>query len=152
MSRVRLEFPENAILHRHSLSVRITDMNYGRHLGHDALVSLLHEARTQMLVSRGLREWDLDGYPSVVADLAIQYQGEAAWPDTLVVETAIPPVEGKSLCVYHRVLREHDQRPVATARLNLVLIDAAVGKPVAVPKSVQAALSPASSYHPESGA
>ncbi|WP_192035228.1 thioesterase family protein [Halomonas sp. YLGW01] len=151
MPRVRLEFPADAILHRHSLSVRITDMNYGRHLGHDALVSLLHEARTEALASRGLREWDLEGCPSVVADLAIQYQGEAAWPDALIVETAIPPVEGKALCVYHRVVREHDQRPVATARLNLVLLDPATGKPVPVPESVQEALSPAWP-RPEGGA
>ncbi|WP_458526731.1 acyl-CoA thioesterase [Onishia taeanensis] len=147
MPRVRLDFPTDAILHRHSLSVRITDMNYGRHLGHDALVSLLHEARTEALASRGLREWDLGGCPSVVADLAIQYQGEAAWPDMLTVETAIPPVEGKALCVYHRVMREHDQRPVATARLNLVLLDPAAGKPVAVPGAVQEALFPALPRH-----
>lgn len=152
MSRVRLEFPTDAILHRHSLSVRITDMNYGRHLGHDALVSLLHEARTEALASRGLREWDLGGYPSVVADLAIQYQGEAAWPDMLIVETAIPPVDGKSLCAYQRVVREHDQRPVATARLNLVLLDPASGKPVPVPAGVQDALLPAVASHQEGGA
>ena len=150
MPRVRLEFPAEAILHRHALSVRITDMNYGRHLGHDALVSLLHEARVAALASRELSEWDLGGFPSVVADLAVQYQGEAAWPDALVVETAIPAIEGKALCVYHRVVRERDQRPVATARLTLLLIDPAAGKPVAVPQTVCDALSCASRHHEDS--
>ncbi|WP_231613494.1 acyl-CoA thioesterase [Halomonas sp. BC04] len=81
MDRIKLEFPEAAIVHRQPLSVRITDMNYGRHLGHDTLISLLHEARIQAFGALGLTEWDMGGYPSVVADLAVQYQSEARWPD-----------------------------------------------------------------------
>ena len=41
MERVKLDFPAEAVIHRHPMTVRVTDMNYGRHLGHDALVSLL---------------------------------------------------------------------------------------------------------------
>ncbi len=140
MERVRLEFPEAAIVHRHPLTVRVTDMNYGRHLGHDTLVSLLHEARIQAFGAQGLTEWDLGGYPSVVADLAVQYQSEARWPDALVVETAIPAPDGRAIIVYHRVRHAEGGRPVATARLNLVLIDPATGRPVTVPDGVATAL------------
>ena len=140
MERVKLEFPESAIVHRQPLSVRITDMNYGRHLGHDTLVSLLHEARTQAFGALGLSEWDMGGYPSVVADLAVQYQSEARWPDALVVETAMPAPSGKAIAVYHRVLHAEGGRPVATARLNVVLIDPAQGRSVAIPAAVQQAI------------
>ena len=140
MQRIRLEFPSEAVVHRHSLSVRITDMNYGRHLGHDALISLLHEARAAALDSLGVKEWDLGGYPSVVADLAVQYQGEARWPDTLIIETALAGVQRKALTVFHRVVRESDQRLIATARLNLLLVDIETGRPVSIPASVLALL------------
>jgi acyl-CoA thioester hydrolase len=140
MERVRLEFPEAKIVHRHPLTVRVTDMNYGRHLGHDTLVSLLHEARIQALGALGLTEWDLGGYPSVVADLAVQYQSEARWPDALVVETAILAPSGKAITVYHRVCHAEGGRPVATARLNLMLMDPETGHPVAVPEAVQLAI------------
>lgn len=140
MERVRLEFPDTAIVHRQPLTVRVTDMNYGRHLGHDTLVSLLHEARIQALAALGLTEWDLGGYPSVVADLAIQYQSEARWPDALVVETAIPALEGRAITVHHRVLHAEGGRPVATARLNVLLVDPATGRPVAVPEAVTTAI------------
>ena len=140
MERVRLDFPEAAIVHRQPLSVRVTDMNYGRHLGHDALVSLLHEARIQALAALGLTEWDLGGYPSVVADIAVQYQSEARWPDALVVETAIPAPQGKALTVFQRVVHAEGGRPVATARLNLLLVDPASGRTVAVPEAVKTAL------------
>ncbi|XGA81077.1 thioesterase family protein [Halomonas sp. CH40] len=143
MERVKLDFPTDAVIHHHSISVRVTDMNYGRHLGHDALVSLLHEARLQALMALGFPEWDLAGYPSVVADLAVQYQSEARCPDVLVVETAIPNPLGKALSVYHRVLADEGARLVATARLNLLVIDPAEGRPVAVPAEVVQALAKA---------
>ncbi len=140
MERVRLSFPADEVVHRHPLTVRITDMNYGRHLGHDALVSLLHEARVALFASRDLREWDLGGYPCVAADLAVQYQAETRWPDALVVETAIPAPGRKAIGVYHRIRREADGSTVATARINLVLVDPQSGRPVAIPAAVRDAL------------
>ncbi len=40
-----------------------------------------------------------------------------------MIETAIPAPSRKSIAVYHRLRRESDDRSVATARLNLMLID-----------------------------
>ncbi len=39
-----------------TLEVRISDINYGNHLGHDSLVSLLHEARVRFLRHLGYTE------------------------------------------------------------------------------------------------
>ncbi|WP_447553477.1 acyl-CoA thioesterase [Vreelandella sp. EE22] len=142
MERVTLDFPETSIIHRHSLTVRITDMNYGQHLGHDALVSLLADARAQAFASLAYPEWDMAGYPSVVADLTVMYQRETRFADRLVVETAVPEPEGKALTVYHRVLNERDER-VATARVTLLLLDPAAGKTVAVPCELKRALADA---------
>ncbi|KGE77777.1 hypothetical protein CVH10_04655 [Halomonas sp. ND22Bw] len=144
MERVKLEFPEADILHRHPLSVRITDMNYGRHLGHDAVVSLMHEARVQALATRSLAEGDMGGYPCVAADLAVQYQAESRWPEALEVDTAIPTPGRRAIAVYHRIRRLADDRPVATARINLMLVDPATGRPVAVPDLVRERLAGAS--------
>jgi len=143
MERVSLEFPNAAVIHRHPLTVRVTDMNYGRHLGHDALVSLLHEARMQAFASLDLPEWDMHGYPSVVVDLTVQYQQEARFPDALVIETAVPDPEGKALTVFHRVTKAETGDVVATARVNKLLIDLAAGRPVAIPDAVKQTLADA---------
>ena len=141
MERVKLDFPADAVIHRHPLTVRVTDMNYGRHLGHDALVSLLHEARIQAFAALDLPEWDMHGYPSVVADLAVQYQSEARWPDALTIATAVPEPQGKALTIYQRIYQADSQQVVATARVNQLLIDLATGRPVEVPEQVKQALS-----------
>lgn len=141
MERVKLDFPAEAVIHRHPLTVRVTDMNYGRHLGHDAIVSLLHEARVQAFAALNLPEWDMCGYPSLVADLAIQYLSEARWPDALVIETAVPAPQGKALTIYQRIRQSESQKIVATARVNQLLIDLNTGAPVDVPADVKHALS-----------
>lgn len=141
MERVKLDFPAEAVIHRHPTTVRVTDMNYGRHLGHDALVSLLHEARIQAFAALDLLEWDMLGYPSLVADLAVQYQSEARWPDGLMIATAVPEPQGKSLTIYQRIYQQESQQVVATARVNQLLIDLASGRPVDVPEPVKQALS-----------
>lgn len=143
MERVTLDFPAEAVIHRHPLTVRVTDMNYGRHLGHDALVSLLHEARVQAFASLELPEWDMQGHPSVVADLAIQYQHEARWPDALMIETAVPEPQGKALTIYHRVYHAETQRVIATARVNQLLMNITTGRPANVPEKVKLALAQA---------
>ncbi len=143
MQRLELEFPQAQCLHRYALTVRISDINYGRHLGHDAIVGLFHEARAQAFEALGHHEWDVAGYPSVVAELAIEYRSEARWGDELIAETAILPAEGKALSVYQRLKRPADGRCVAVARLALVLLDPERGRPVAVPASFNDALAAA---------
>ncbi|WP_136249268.1 acyl-CoA thioesterase [Halomonas borealis] len=140
MERVKLDFPEADILHRQPLSVRITDMNYGQHLGHDAVVSMMHEARVQALASLSLSEGDMGGYACVAADLAVQYQAETHWPEALMVDTAIPAPGRRVIAVYHRIRRVADERAVATARINLMLLDPATGRPAAVPAVVRECL------------
>jgi acyl-CoA thioester hydrolase len=48
MARTKLDLPEH-LGFRTELSVWITDVNYAGHLANDAVLSLIHEARTLML-------------------------------------------------------------------------------------------------------
>ena len=55
MPRVKVTLPES-FLFTVELPIRITDLNYGAHLGNDALLSLLHEARVKFLAHLGQPE------------------------------------------------------------------------------------------------
>jgi acyl-CoA thioesterase FadM len=60
------------------LRVRITDVNYGGHMGNDSLLGLLHEARVQFLAHYGLSELDIGGlWGIIMADSVIVYKSEA---------------------------------------------------------------------------
>lgn len=98
---VILNFPSPTI-YRHSLSVRIDDINYGRHLGHDTLVSLLHDARCGWLAQQGLTELSIDGQSLgwVVADLIVNYRAEAFYADALTIELAIGKISAKGAEIF----------------------------------------------------
>ncbi len=48
MGRIKIDLPQK-ILASVSIPVRITDINYGNHVGNNALVEIIHEARVQFL-------------------------------------------------------------------------------------------------------
>lgn len=89
MPRQKIELPENWQFST-ELPVRITDLNYGRHVGNDTMLSLLQEARVQWLRSLG--------YPSellaepvglILIDLAVRFKSELVYGDTARVQIAV---------------------------------------------------------------
>ena len=76
MARIKLDLPERFPFST-ELQVRITDVNYGGHMGNDALLGLLHEARVQFLAHYGLSELDICGAGIIMADSVIVYKSEA---------------------------------------------------------------------------
>ena len=73
MTRLRLEIPQPPVF-THEETVRITDLNYGNHLGHDTLVSLLHEARARFFKFHELSEGNVDGVGVILTELEVGYK------------------------------------------------------------------------------
>jgi len=64
MARIKLELPETFSF-RTEITVRITDLNYGGHLGNADTLVLIHEARVRFLKSYGYSEIDIEGYGTI---------------------------------------------------------------------------------------
>lgn len=71
-----------------TLTVQARDINYGGHLGHDAAVGLLHEARRRWLARAGYDEAGRGGAGLIMLELEVHYGAEAFWGDALRVEMA----------------------------------------------------------------
>ncbi|MFD2229317.1 acyl-CoA thioesterase [Alkalimarinus sediminis] len=107
MSRVKISFPE--ITHFSTeLDVRIGDINQGNHLGHDRMITMIHEARIQFFRSLGYEELDIDGVGTLVADLAISYQNEAFYGDRLRFDISVQDISRKSCQFIYRVVKFSD--------------------------------------------
>lgn len=66
MARIELSFPDDVFCFETRMQVRITDINSGNHLGNDALISMLSEARAQFLLSYGVSEGASSGQGIIV--------------------------------------------------------------------------------------
>ncbi len=122
MARVKVNLPET-FLFSSTLPVRITDLNYGAHLGNDALLGLLHEARVQFLLHLGRPEVDrTTGRGHIMADVAIEYKGEAFHADTLRVDMAVMDPHKYGFDIVYQVWNQ-EQREIARAKTGMLAFD-----------------------------
>jgi acyl-CoA thioesterase FadM len=134
MARVKLTIPENKIFST-EIAVSITDINYGNHLGNDALVSILHEARVQWLGSLHFTELNIAGAALIMADLAVEYKAEAFYGDKLNIAISIGEISKVSFEIYYELTTNRNDKKivVALAKTGMVCFDYGVRKVVGVP-------------------
>src|SRR5690554_7971417 len=80
VARIKLSFPDDVFCFETLMPVRSTDINGANHLGNDALVSMLSEARAQFLIEQGIQSGANEETGIIVTDLATMYQGESFYP------------------------------------------------------------------------
>ncbi|MBH48879.1 MAG: thioesterase [Halobacteriovorax sp.] len=59
-----------------TITLSVSDMNYGNHLGNDKVLSLAHEARIRWLESLNASELDCMGCSLIMSDAMVEYKGE----------------------------------------------------------------------------
>jgi YbgC/YbaW family acyl-CoA thioester hydrolase len=134
MPRVKLDLPEHFPFST-EIPLRITDINYGGHLGNDALLSLLHEARVQFLRHHGFTETDIDGSAIIMADAAIVYKSEAFYGDVSTIEVAVCDVHSHGCDFVYRVANKETGKEIARAKTGVVFFDYQKRKIAHVPEN-----------------
>ncbi|MBN2430156.1 MAG: thioesterase family protein [Acidobacteria bacterium] len=139
MARIRIHLPSEFPF-RTELTVRISDINYGGHLGNDAVLSLVHEARLRFFATHGLSEMDVGGCGIIMVDTAVEYRGEGFHGDRLLVEVGVGDVSAKGCDVLYRVSRPADGLEIARAKTGIVFYDYERRKVVRMPPAFHALL------------
>ena len=85
MTRVKIEVPQRSMGTYH-IPVRITDINYGNHVGNDAFVSIIHEARMQWLQQHGYTELNIESAGLIMSDLTVEFKNESFYGDQVEVK------------------------------------------------------------------
>ncbi len=120
MNRHGLTLPSRYEFHT-ELTVQARDINYGGHLGHDAAVGLLHEARRRWLAAAGYDEAGVGGAGLIMLELEVHYGAEAFWADRLRVEMVVTGL-GAARCEFrYRVGRAGGE--VLRARTRMGFFD-----------------------------
>lgn len=132
MTRIRIELP-NSFAFSTELEVRVGDLNYGNHLGNDAVLTLIHEARRRFLVSLGLEEIGADGIGFVIADAAVVYRSQAFYAERLRIEVAVSALASRSCEFLYRMSQADGGRTVVQAKTGAVCFDFHAQKAVAFP-------------------
>ena len=134
MARIKVALPENFTFAT-VIPVRITDINYGGHLGNDALLSILHEARVQFFRHLGYAELDMAGKSLIMADAAIEYKGEGFRGDNLTIELAAHDFTKYGFDVVYRVTNQ-EQKLISLAKTGMLYFDYDTRKVISLPPEV----------------
>jgi acyl-CoA thioester hydrolase len=122
MARIKLDLPERFPFST-ELRVRITDVNYGGHMGNDSLLGLLHEARVRLLEHYDLKELDIFGLGIIMADSVIVYKSEAFPGETLKIAVGVTDFNKYGCDVVYRVTEKTSGREVARAKTGIVFFN-----------------------------
>jgi len=142
MARIKINLPENFTFTT-SIQVRITDINYGGHVGNDAILSLIHEARVQYLNQLGYSELEFGGVGLIMADAGIEFRNELFYGDTVIVSVACAELSKVSFEIYYKLEKILSQIQVkkriivATAKTGMVCYDYSNKKIAAVPEEAR---------------
>ena len=122
MARVEINMIEQFVFET-QLDVRITDLNYGNHVGNDSHISLLHEARARFLAHFNLSEQDIDGKRLTLADLAVNFKSQAFYGNRLKFQVGIGEFNKYGFDLFYRVSNAEDNRLVLQAKTGMVFVD-----------------------------
>ena len=124
---------------RLSIPVRITDLNYGNHLGNDSLVSILHESRVQWLSQYKYSELDIEGTGLIMSDLAIEYVNESFYGDVLECTIYAAGISKVSFELLYTVQtnRNDNTMLIAKAKTGMVCYNYAIRKVSPIPERLK---------------
>ncbi|MFT4063085.1 MAG: thioesterase family protein [Edaphocola sp.] len=138
MARVKLKFPDQTPLFVTHIPLRVTDMNYGNHLGNDALLSIVHEARVQFLCSLSANELNIgEGKGLIMSDAAIAYKNEGRYGDMLQISIYPEEITDRSFDLLYKLqtLRQNALLDIAHVKTGMVCFDYAANSVATLPQA-----------------
>ena len=133
MARVKIELPKEFIF-KTEIPIRISDINYGGHLGNDAVLSITHEARLRFLKQHNFTELNVGGAGIIMVDAAIQYKAEGFYGDIILVEIAVTDITRVSCDFEYRCTNKNTGTVIAIVKTGIVFYDYDKKKVVSVPE------------------
>lgn len=135
MNRIKVNIPD----HFHfdtELVIRITDLNYGGHVGNDVFLSLIHEARQQFLLSHGYRELSFAGVGLIMADVALEYKKELNHQDKIKISVAAADFDKLGFDLFYKIEILTLEGPLLAgkAKTGMICYDYAAKKKVNIPE------------------
>ena len=133
MGRIKLQLPET-FLFSTEIPIRITDLNYGGHLGNDSVLSIVHEARVRFLEKMGYSELDIEGCGIIMVDSLINYKSEGFYGDRLNVEVTVEKIKTIECDFFYRLSNLETKKEIARVKTGILFFDYEKRRGLEIPK------------------
>lgn len=121
MSKLIPDFPASFQFST-QLPVRITDINYGGHVGNDRVLSLIHEARMQYLAKLQLSELRFGNTGLILKQISVDFLKEMFWGNMLQVSVTAGEFSRVAFALFYKVDIIHGSEATTAARAKTMMI------------------------------
>jgi len=141
MGRLKIELP-GKLLASVTIPVRITDINYGNHVGNNAIVEIIHEARVQFLRQHGFTELNVAGSSMIMSELSVEYKNESFYKDVLEIKIFAGEISRVSFELFYKIsVTRNDQIIIiALAKTGMVCYNYQIKKVSSLPEELKSIL------------
>jgi YbgC/YbaW family acyl-CoA thioester hydrolase len=142
MNRIKIVLPE-IFSFSTNLIIRVTDLNYGGHVGNDTFLSLIQEARQQFLKSHGYEELAIAGVGLIIADASIEFKRELNYGNIVKISVAAADFDKLGFDLFYKleVMNGDESILAGRAKTGMLCYDYVQKKKVTVPEEVVKKLS-----------
>jgi acyl-CoA thioesterase FadM len=139
MPRIKIDLPEKFFNISINIPVRITDINYGDHVGNDSLVAIIHEERMQFLQHYGFTELNIEGIGLIMSDIIVEFKNESFYKDIIDIKMGRGDISKVSFELFYRLItiRNNEEIIIANAKTTMVCYDYKLKKVVALPEKLK---------------
>ncbi len=96
------------------IAVTIDQINYGGHVGVDAYLAIVHEARMRWLKLHNMSEFNLgDNIGYVITKATMRYKAQSFYGDVLIVECTCENLQKKTVDFSYKVVKRDSGQVVA---------------------------------------
>ena len=127
MARIKLNIPKKSI-YSTEIALTINFINYGGHMGNDAVLTLCQEARIRFLKTVGYSELDFYGKSLIQADAAIVFKGEGFQGDILELTLSIDDVNDYGFDFFYLITNKETGKEIARVKTGMVFFDYEIRK------------------------
>jgi acyl-CoA thioesterase FadM len=131
MKRMKIEMP-TVWQFTTAMQVRVSDLNYGNHMGNQQFLAFAQEARVRFFATCNFTELDFGGTALIQADAAITFSCEGRLGDQIKMEIATEITGTSSFNLYYKFTNSTQNKHMANIRTALVSFDYQKNKPVAL--------------------
>ncbi len=140
MARIKIELPAQSIA-SFNIPVRITDINYGNHVGNNSIVEIIHESRVQFLQQYQFTELDAGGTGLILNELIVEFKNESFYGDIVNVKIFIGEISKKSFEIYYQLIALRSENIViAHAKTGMVCYNYSQRKVESIPEKLKSIL------------
>ncbi len=134
---MRIKLKENLpICFETTVFVRVTDLNYGGHMGKEMLLVYAQQARVDFLAHMGYGELTLAGKGVIMTAAAVVYRSEAHAGEILTVAMALDDRTAVGFDLYYTLREKTTDRLIGQVKTGIVCFDYKTKKVSPLPAEV----------------